>query len=141
MYCTKCGTEVSESANYCPRCGEKLEEKISLEENRIGEIVYSCGSTDKLWVVFGKLSKIFGIIALALCWLPYFLGLVFGLPAIVLGGMARRKSAYQKTRRNASVGIGLAIPAFIISSLVFFVFIVFVALKIAGIVDWELSWF
>ena len=94
-----------------------------------------------MWVVFGNLSKIFGIIALSLCWVPYFLGLIFGLPAIVLGGMARRKSAYEKTRRNASIGIGLAIPAFIISFIIFFVFIVFLALKGAGIIDWEISWF
>lgn len=139
MFCTKCGQKVSDNANYCPRCGEKLIDKINLEENNYGEIVISRGSSDKLWVVFGKISKILGIVAFALCWVPYFLGLILGLPAIVLGGLARRKTAYEETRRNASLGIGLAIPAVVISFIIFFAFIVFLALEIAGIIDLGIS--
>lgn len=57
MYCTKCGTEISADAKYCPNCGNAITNEIDSEQiERIDEKSYR------------KMYMYYGICAAALLW-------------------------------------------------------------------------
>ncbi len=137
MYCKKCGTKISDDSIYCFNCGCKVVETISDDDLRI-ESVVPIDEHDKMWKNFAKLSQIFGIVGFALCWTPFFIGLILGLPAIVFGALGRKAGDKLSLRRSA-IGRALAVPACMISFIMFAAFITFVALEIAGIIDWGIT--
>ena len=113
MKCYNCGNEIPDGRDYCPVCGQSL-------------IVNGQANELKVWTVFGKLSKIFGIVSIATCWIPILLSWGFAIPAIVFGILASKKSKNEETISNGKTGKILSIIALIVSLLVYIIFLVVV---------------
>ena len=72
MYCRNCGTQLIDGSNYCPYCGNEIDKK-DIVVPKEPEIVDWSGAdknpneirVPKVWSVFAKLSKIFGIVSIS----------------------------------------------------------------------------
>jgi len=40
MFCSKCGREIENDANYCPNCGQKVSGTITYQNEDVPQIVY-----------------------------------------------------------------------------------------------------
>lgn len=62
-FCKNCGKELSEGQVFCPECGQSQNDEVVVETEQ--------PKVAKVWGVFAKLSKIFGIVAFILSFIPF----------------------------------------------------------------------
>ncbi len=51
MFCKRCGTQISDTASFCPGCGSKIERKAAEQS---GSVCHACGAALKAGVKFCK---------------------------------------------------------------------------------------
>ena len=133
MYCRNCGTQLIDGSNYCPYCGNEIDKK-DIVVPKEPEIVDWSGAdknpneirVPKVWSVFAKLSKIFGIVSISTCWIPIF-GLAMislSIPGIVFGGLGKKGKANDTVAHNSNIGLILSIIATVLSIICYILFIV-----------------
>ena len=127
MYCKKCGREINSDARYCPACGaEQTQERyddsftttISLENEK---------KPWKGWSIFSKIGWILSIVAIATSWVPVFIGLELGIPAIVFCCLGR-KAMTDIANQHGKIGLVLSIVAIVVSIFSYILFFVIVGL-------------
>jgi len=134
MFCKKCGSQISRGENYCPVCGEKIEQ-VTEERNNNDDFFNSYGShrkedpkKDEFKMegpispsarVFAILGFVFSIIGLFLLAIP-FVPLGFFLLAIIFCILGR--NAYF-VKGFAIAGAAISIVGILISLLVSFTYI------------------
>ena len=76
MYCKNCGNEISEGAQFCPKCGARIEgEQQSSDFNTTVEATATEVNQPeqkqaKVWSIFATISKILGIVCLSTSVIP-----------------------------------------------------------------------
>ena len=82
MKCKMCNREIDTKFAFCPYCGEKVDEyqiESQAEEKPA-----------KVWFTFARLSKIFVIISISICFIPFMALYTVGIPGIVFGVLGKR---------------------------------------------------
>ncbi|MCR5126310.1 MAG: DUF898 family protein [Treponema sp.] len=74
MFCSKCGSELSENSDFCPKCGTKVENaSTSLSSTMANESYFDGGVFQRLgWTILGGLVTVFTLgicYPFAVCWL------------------------------------------------------------------------
>lgn len=110
MKCKVCGTECPKGSKYCLNCGTQLEEEPEIVE---AEVV-SEKKPAKVWKVFAKLGKIFGIIAISTSVIPFMSYFGFGVNGIICSCLGK-KANDEESASNAKLGLTLSIIALCIS--------------------------
>lgn len=96
QYCPRCGNPAAAAQRFCGVCGRALHSADPLKP-----VVPGKG--------LGIAGMVLGIIGLVICWVP-FLGLLFLLPAFVMGILARKKGCRgQSTAAIVCSTIGLIV--------------------------------
>lgn len=118
MFCQKCGTEVADDINYCPKCGNS----ISSEEKQVTNmpsISYQESGRGTLILILGIFSFIFG---------PF-----LGIPAWIMGNsdLKKIKQGIISIGEKTSTKIGMILG--IITTLLIPVVIVFGIALVVGI--------
>jgi len=91
MYCSKCGTKMEESANFCPSCGasqgkEKVldvsqaTENVSKVVDEAKEQINKGKETGKLYMVIGWVSMVISL---------WFIPVLFGAVTVIMGYLYR----------------------------------------------------
>ena len=125
MFCQNCGNQLEDSAKFCDSCGASVAADYVVDNVVVSD--YSDATQKntppkqaKCWSVFAKISKILGIISIALCWIPFVVvcstgpvGIVFGC----LGNVAKD----DVSRKNKTIGLTLSIIGSIVSFIAYFV--------------------
>lgn len=138
MYCRNCGKELVDGSKFCSNCGALInEQKEEVKEEKV-EVIEDYATTSqtpkvsKVWVVFGKLAKIFGIVSISTCWIPI-LGLMIlsiSMPGIVFGALAMAKGkADRAVKSSGTIGMILSI----VSTVLAFVFYILFIFLIVGL--------
>lgn len=97
MICKKCGFEMEDGFDYCPKCGTKVVLEVETEAVPHEEQKHA-----GCWRVFAIVSKILGIVSLASCWIPIF-AMIPGCAGIVfscLGRAARTPETDEMTKKS-----------------------------------------
>ena len=127
MFCANCGKEMDDNAKFCPSCGmdatgetvskqpeAKSETPPTYSEPPVSPVPVSSGS--------GVAAMVCGIIALILCWVP-FIGLVFGIVAMVLGGKGMR-TLPQGKKGMAIAGFVMGIIGLVVGVIILIIWII-----------------
>ena len=85
MFCGKCGTEITQEANFCPKCGHKLYDSVEVTS---GDCIFLPKNVPALW------SYYLGVATLLCCFFT-------GIPALVLGIIALRRARQHPEQRGA----------------------------------------
>ena len=128
MYCRNCGRELSKDSRYCPGCGAEQISQATYDDpfttTVAPEIVEK--KPAKVWSIFSKIGKIFGIVTISTCWIPVWgmaIALELGIVGIVFCCLGR-KAKTDVADSNYRTGLKLAIPGIIISIVVYVVWLV-----------------
>lgn len=121
MFCQNCGNQLEDSAKFCDSCGASVAaDNIVVTDYTETVQENTAPKKAKCWSVFAKVSKILGIISIALCWIPFVVvcstgpvGIVFGC----LGNVAKD----DVSRKNKTIGLTLSIIGSIVSFIAYFV--------------------
>lgn len=155
MFCLHCGKEISDQAAFCPFCGQKIttgnaapkEEAIPAFDNELSwnapadnaeskNFCRTCGKPIRenaavcpfcgVPVVRASQTNVWAIIALIISLIPY-----GGLLGLIFGCIGKKQVAVCHS------GEGLSLAAIIIGiiKLVFWVFIIFLAIVLAGFAE------
>lgn len=114
-YCSNCGKELDESCKFCSACGQPTANSTAVVEVTATD----CAQDDepkqaKCWSVFAKVSKILGIVAISISWLPILFGVFVGQFGIVFAILGNVGKDYQ-SQSNKRTGLILSIVASIVS--------------------------
>ena len=121
MFCKFCGTELSEDANFCPRCGKIVDFTVPQAETEPEELPSEFvaepedttqkekDSLSKKILTFAILGCAFGIAS----WLSL-LGLAFSIVSACL--VRKYLKRYQFTEKKATIGRALSIVGIIVST-------------------------
>ncbi|MCH5156578.1 MAG: zinc-ribbon domain-containing protein [Clostridiales bacterium] len=122
MYCKYCGRELASDERYCPACGAEQTSQANNEETTtIGatsEVVEP--QPAKVWSILSKVGKILSIVSIATSWVPFFWGMVLGIPGIVLSCLGR-KAKTEVAESNYRLGLKLSIAGIVISVVIYIV--------------------
>lgn len=115
MYCRNCGKKIEEVSNFCIYCGHAVD-----------GIIHKKQTVPRVWSVFAKLSKIFGIVCISTCWIPFFglSMLSLSVPGIVFGALGRKGSADKTVGSNSIIGLILSIISTVLAFVFYILFIV-----------------
>ena len=137
MFCKYCGNELSENANFCPKCGKVVaKEEVNgefdfFEEKQQGFAPANNPATEREKDdLSGQILK-FAILSIAFA-STFFLSL-FG---VIFSSIARSKineftRKFGETEGRASVGKGLNIGGTILSWVMFGIFLIYVVIIVA----------
>ena len=101
MKCQNCGYE-SKNLEYCPICGEKIEEYSKMEEKSIqqndtNEVKQTNNNYGTQYKVFAFIGYGLGILSLALCFVPFiFFNGIVGIVFSKIGDKPTNKQAFAK---------------------------------------------
>ena len=105
MYCTKCGTKVEEGDIFCPNCGADVSKKDNVEGEK---------KPAKCWAIFAKVSRILGIVSVAICWIPFAIGIEVGAAGIVFAILGKH-AIEPEAKENCKSGLTMSIVGVAIS--------------------------
>ena len=124
MRCPFCGNENSDEFVYCSSCGRAIKTDEVEPQRQASE--------PRCWVIFARIGFVLGIVSIALCWVPFLVGLSVGVNGIVFAALGfRTKDGYY--RGKARVGLILSIIATAVSFAAYFIW-VFAIFAAAGVV-------
>ena len=105
-FCNKCGHEIADELEFCPRCGAKYVDK----ELKTADISAS------LALGLGIVSILLGIINISIV-VNYILGVILATAAIILGKIGNK----DKRRYYGTVGLYLAVAGLICNFVLFLI--------------------
>jgi len=113
--CSKCGAENKDEAKYCSECGADLVTSSITTSNVNSNSSEKTGDDGKPWPTFAKLGKTFGIISLALCWIPYSMFYLGGI-GIVFSCLGKwSKSNREQAEKGFNMSLISVILNFVLS--------------------------
>lgn len=97
MKCQNCGYE-SKNLEYCPICGEKIEEVVVEEEKSAqNEVKQTTNTYGTQYKVFAFIGYGLGILSLALCFVPFiFVNGIVGIIFSKIGDKPTNKQEFAK---------------------------------------------
>ncbi|MBU1093220.1 MAG: zinc ribbon domain-containing protein [Firmicutes bacterium] len=123
MYCSKCGKEVKADDNFCPACGQKIEQEYKFETRqdewltgtKIGEKISNANSSP----IYENATIILGVFSI-FCFLMNVLGIMFvhllgiglAIAALILIKKDKQNSGEFSTVGNILSIIGLTLCGF-----------------------------
>lgn len=112
-FCTKCGTEMDNHTNFCPKCGAAIIQENATQSNYNTNVYNQTNSELKPINILGLISVCLAGVTLFLPEFYYDLILSMSLAAIVLGiiGLAKSKKYVNKAVNKALPIIGLCVGA------------------------------
>lgn len=125
MYCPNCGNQLSDDARFCNACGTAVQTEAKAEpayQEPVYEepVVVEEQKHAKCWSVFAKISKILGIISIALCWIQLLSFCTTSIPGIVFGCLGKGAHT-EDADKMRKIGITLSIIGGIISIVIFLI--------------------
>lgn len=107
MYCTRCGTEVDDGANFCPKCGAPIAEMHTRQDSRQSRESSRQGGDDQAerggQSVDTENTNVYAIVGFVLSFFFAVIGLVLGI------------MGYKKSKLLMDSGKGFSIAAIVIS--------------------------
>ena len=135
MNCKNCNAQLIDGSSFCPFCGAEFSDDEIIKPKKVEVQAFTRKNPNeikvaKVWKVLSKLSKIFGIVSLALCWIPIlgFIMLDFSIPGLVFGVISGRGQANDTVARDRKKGIVLCILSITLTIICYVIFLVIVAL-------------
>lgn len=100
MFCENCGVQVSDQTKYCPNCGTALQQpNISRPNIPPPQVIQPETNQNK---GYASMSFVFAIIGIFLCCIAP----LFGVPAVILGGVSLNKKEPESGKAYAGIIIG-----------------------------------
>lgn len=141
MYCKNCGKELIDGSKFCPYCGNEVDKEDIVVPTEPEIIDWSGADKNpneikvpKVWAVFAKISKIFGIVTISTFWIPIFgfAMLSLSIPGIVFGALSKKGRANETVAHNGRLGLILNIISTVLAFVAYILFVVIMALVSIG---------